>query len=137
MAVFPKVVVRQPRKNGLTALCGGMDGTEEEQHCTCWKRRSKAASRSMCCLYSVSVVAPMHRSSPRANAGFSKLAASIAPSALPAPVHQPQQASLKFSSIVDEMHAPVAAVNSIASLHEVCYEFRETKATSRKGFQEP
>ena len=52
---------------------------------TGWKRRSSAASFSMCFRYSLSVVAPMQRSSPRASAGFSMLAASIAPSAAPAP----------------------------------------------------
>ena len=52
---------------------------------TGWKRRASAASFSTCFLYSSSVVAPMQCSSPRASAGFSRLDASIAPSALPAP----------------------------------------------------
>ena len=52
---------------------------------TGWKRRSRAASFSMCLRYSSSVVAPMQRSSPRASAGLSMLAASTAPSAAPAP----------------------------------------------------
>ena len=52
---------------------------------TVWKRRARAASFSTCFLYSLSVVAPMQRSSPRASAGFSRLAASMAPSAEPAP----------------------------------------------------
>ena len=52
---------------------------------TGWKRRSRAASFSMCLRYSSSVVAPMQRSSPRASAGLSRLPASIAPSAAPAP----------------------------------------------------
>ena len=52
---------------------------------TFWKRRSKAASFSIYFLYSSSVVAPTQCNSPRANAGLSILAASIAPSALPAP----------------------------------------------------
>ena len=50
-----------------------------------WKRRSSAASFSMCLRYSVSVVAPSMLSSPRASIGFSMLLASIAPSAAPAP----------------------------------------------------
>src|SRR5213079_52615 len=50
-----------------------------------WKRRSSAASFSMCFRYSSSVVAPMQRSSPRASIGFRRLAASTAPSAAPAP----------------------------------------------------
>ena len=52
---------------------------------TGWKRRASAASFSTCFLYSSSVVAPMQCRSPRASAGFSRLDASIAPSALPAP----------------------------------------------------
>ncbi len=52
---------------------------------TGWNRRSSAASRSMYLRYSSSVVAPMHWSSPRASGGFRMLAASIAPSAAPAP----------------------------------------------------
>jgi hypothetical protein len=52
---------------------------------TGWKRRSRAASRSMYLRYSSSVVAPMHWSSPRDSGGFRMFAASIAPSAAPAP----------------------------------------------------
>ena len=52
---------------------------------TVWKRRSKALSFSKYFWYSSSVVAPMARSSPRAKAGLRMLAASIAPSLLPAP----------------------------------------------------
>ena len=50
-----------------------------------WKRRSSAASFSMCLRYSSRVVAPTQRNSPRASIGFSRLAASTAPSAAPAP----------------------------------------------------
>ncbi len=52
---------------------------------TGWKRRSRAASFSMYLRYSFKVVAPMHWISPRASAGFRMVAASIAPSAAPAP----------------------------------------------------
>ena len=52
---------------------------------TGWKRRSRAASFSMYLRYSLRVVAPMHWISPRASAGLRMLAASIAPSAAPAP----------------------------------------------------
>ena len=52
---------------------------------TGWNRRASAASFSTCFLYSSSVVAPMQCRSPRASAGLSRLEASIAPSALPAP----------------------------------------------------
>ena len=40
---------------------------------------------STCCRYSLSVVAPMQRSSPRASMGLRRLAASIAPDVAPAP----------------------------------------------------
>ena len=52
---------------------------------TGWKRRSRAASDSMCLRYSSSVVAPIMCSSPRASIGLSMLPASMAPSAAPAP----------------------------------------------------
>jgi hypothetical protein len=52
---------------------------------TGWKRRSSAASFSMYFWYSLSVVAPMVCSSPRASIGLSMLEASIEPSAAPAP----------------------------------------------------
>src|SRR5215469_7178348 len=50
-----------------------------------WKRRSSAASFSRYLRYSSSVVAPMVCSSPRASMGLRIEAASIAPSAAPAP----------------------------------------------------
>ncbi len=50
-----------------------------------WNRRSSAASFSMDLWYSLSVVAPTTCSSPRARAGLRIFAASIAPSAPPAP----------------------------------------------------
>ena len=52
---------------------------------TGWNRRSSAASFSMYCLYSSSVVAPIQCSSPLASIGFSIFPASSAPSVLPAP----------------------------------------------------
>src|SRR5881392_1890050 len=45
---------------------------------TGWNRRSSAGSFSMCLQYSLTVVAPMQCSSPRASAGLSMLPASIA-----------------------------------------------------------
>ena len=53
---------------------------------TGWKRRSKAASFSICLRYSSLVVAPITWISPRAIAGFRIFDASIAPSAPPAPI---------------------------------------------------
>ena len=58
-----------------------VSSTEGSRTITGWKRRSSAGSFSMCLRYSSSVVAPTQRSSPRASAGFSMLAASTAPSA--------------------------------------------------------
>ncbi len=52
---------------------------------TGWKRRSSAASFSMCLRYSSSVVAPIVCSSPRASIGLSMLEASSEPSDAPAP----------------------------------------------------
>src|ERR1700730_2049988 len=54
---------------------------------TGWKRRSSAGSFSIYFLYSLRVVAPMARSSPRASAGFNMFDASMAPSAAPAPTN--------------------------------------------------
>ena len=62
-----------------------MSATDGSPTSTGWKRRSSAASFSMCLRYSSSVVAPTARSSPRASIGLSMLAASTAPSAAPAP----------------------------------------------------
>ena len=62
-----------------------MSSTLGSRTITGWKRRSSAASFSMCLRYSSSVVAPTARSSPRASIGLSRLAASTAPSAAPAP----------------------------------------------------
>ncbi len=62
-----------------------MSSTDGWSTVTGWKRRSSAASFSMCFLYSSSVVAPMQCSSPRASIGFNRLLASMAPSAAPAP----------------------------------------------------
>ena len=50
-----------------------------------WNRRSSAASFSRCLRYSSRVVAPIVCSSPRASIGLRIDAASIAPSAAPAP----------------------------------------------------
>ena len=73
-----------------------------------WNRRASAASFSTCLRYSSSVVAPMQCSSPRASAGFSRLDASIAPSALPAPI------SVCISSM-NRMIEPSAEVTSCST----------------------
>ncbi len=53
---------------------------------TDWKRRARAASFSMYLRYSSSVVAPIQCSVPRASSGLIRFAASIEPSARPAPI---------------------------------------------------
>ena len=62
-----------------------VSSTEGSLTITGWNRRSRAASFSMYCRYSLRVVAPMQWSSPRASMGFNRLPASMAPSVLPAP----------------------------------------------------
>ena len=52
---------------------------------TVWKRRTRALSFSKYFWYSLRVVAPTARNSPRAKAGFKIFAASMAPSPPPAP----------------------------------------------------
>ena len=72
---------------------------------TGWNRRARAASFSTYLRYSSSVVAPTQCNSPRARAGLMRLAASIAPSDLPAPT------SVCISSM-KRMMSPCAAVTS-------------------------
>ena len=67
---------------------------------TGWNRRSSAASFSMYLRYSSSVVAPMHWISPRASAGLRMLAASIAPSAAPAPTSVCSSSMKRIASLV-------------------------------------
>ena len=61
-------------------------GSDGSSTFTTWKRRVSAASFSKYFLYSAQVVAAMVRSSPRASAGFSRLAASPCPAEPPAPI---------------------------------------------------
>ena len=75
---------------------------------TGWKRRSSAASFSMCLRYSSSVVAPTARSSPRASMGLSRLAASTAPSAAPAP-------TMVCSSSMNRITRPSASATSLST----------------------
>ena len=63
-----------------------MSSTDGSPTNTCWKRRSSAASFSMYSRYSLSVVAPISRSSPRASMGLSMLDAATDPSPPPAPM---------------------------------------------------
>ena len=70
---------RRPRRMEMVSSTEGWSTN------TGWNRRSRAASFSMCLRYSSRVVAPMVCSSPRASIGLSRLEASMAPSAAPAP----------------------------------------------------
>ncbi|OPX88707.1 MAG: hypothetical protein A4E52_01190 [Pelotomaculum sp. PtaB.Bin013] len=70
-----------------------------------WKRRSRAASFSIYLRYSSSVVAPMHCNSPLASAGFKMFAASMAPSAAPAP-------TMVCSSSINRMTLPDWRISS-------------------------
>ena len=85
-----------------------VSSTEGSRTITGWKRRSSAGSFSMCLRYSSSVVAPTQRSSPRASAGFSMLAASTAPSAAPAPTSV-------CSSSMKQMISPSDSVISLST----------------------
>ena len=60
-------------------------GTDGSSTSMGWNRRSSAASFSRCLRYSSRVVAPIVCSSPRASIGLRMEAASMAPSAAPAP----------------------------------------------------
>ena len=76
---------------------------------TGWKRRSRAASRSICLRYSSRVVAPMHCNSPRAKAGLRIFAASIAPSAAPAPIKV-------WTSSITKITLPAVRISSMIFL---------------------
>ena len=82
--------------------------TDGSSTSTGWKRRSRAASFSMCLRYSSSVVAPIMCSSPRASIGLSMLPASIAPSAAPAP-------TTVCSSSTNSRIRPSAALTSLST----------------------
>mmetsp|Transcript_104124 Transcript_104124/g.325815 ORF Transcript_104124/g.325815 Transcript_104124/m.325815 type:complete len:215 (+) Transcript_104124:785-1429(+) len=84
-----------------SATCGSATST-------CWKRRSRAASFSMYCRYSSSVVAPTHRSSPRASSGFRRFPASMAPPLAPAP-------TMVWISSMKEMTFPSASLISCST----------------------
>ncbi len=85
-----------------------VSSTEGWSTSTFWKRRSSAASFSMYCRYSSSVVAPTQCSSPRARAGFSMLPASMAPSLLPAP-------TMVCSSSIKRITLPSSLANSLST----------------------
>src|ERR1044072_4115565 len=63
----------------------------------------------MCLRYSSSVVAPTQRSSPRASIGFSRFAASTAPSAAPAPTIVCRSSMKRISSPSGDLISLAAA----------------------------
>ena len=76
---------------------------------TVWNRRSSALSFSKYFWYSSSVVAPMVRISPRERAGLRILAASMAPSPLPAPTRV-------WISSMKRIISPLELVTSLTTL---------------------
>ena len=105
-----------------------MSSTVGSSTITGWKRRSSAASFSMCLRYSSSVVAPMQCSSPRASIGLSMLPASIAPSAAPAP-------TTVCSSSMNSRIRPSAALTSLQ--HGLAGAPRTRRGTSRRRRASP
>mmetsp|Transcript_51037 Transcript_51037/g.124345 ORF Transcript_51037/g.124345 Transcript_51037/m.124345 type:complete len:279 (+) Transcript_51037:146-982(+) len=83
-----------------------VSSTEGASTTTCWKRLSSAGSFSMYLRCSSSVVAPMHRSCPRASSGFSRFPASMEPSVRPAP-------TTVWISSMNMMIWPLASVTSL------------------------
>ncbi len=96
-----------------------MSSTDGSSTNTGWKRRSSAASFSMCLRYSSSVVAPTARSSPRASIGFSRLAASTAPSAAPGAddrvqlVHEQDHLALGLGDLLQHGLQPVLELAAV------------------------
>ena len=105
---------------------------------TDWNLLSRALSFSKYFWYSLKVVAPMARSSPRANAGFKMLAASIAPSPFPAPTRvcissmksttSPPEATTSFiTDLRRSSNSPLylaPAINAPMSREKSCFDFR-------------
>ena len=79
---------------------------------TDWKRRSRAASRSKYLRYSAKVVAPIHCSSPRAKAGFSRLEASMAPSEPPAPMRVWSSSMNRMMSLFSRISFRICLIRS-------------------------
>ena len=92
---------------------------------TGWNRRSRAASFSMYLRYSSSVVAPMHCSSPRDSGGFRMFAASIAPSAAPAPTMRVE--------LVDEQDRVVGVAKLLDDLLEPLLELAAVLGAGHEG----
>ena len=84
-----------------------LSSTDGSATVTGWKRRSSAASFSMCLRYSVKVVAPMTCISPLESAGLSIFAAFMLPSASPAP-------TMLCTSSMTRMMFPVLRISSIS-----------------------
>ena len=109
---------------------------------TGWKRRSSAASFSMCLRYSSSVVAPMQCSSPRASIGLSRLPASVEPSVLPGAddgvqlVDEEDDAALALLDLVEHGLEPLlelAAVLGAGERARPCRARRRLRSLSHSG----
>ncbi len=91
---------------------------------TGWKRRSSAASFSMCLRYSLNVVAPMTWISPRESAGLRMFAAFMLPSASPAPtrivhlVDDKDDVSLAADLFNETLHARLKLAAELRSRDE-------------------
>ena len=100
--------------------------TDGSSTMTGWKRRSRAASFSMCLRYSSSVVAPIMCSSPRASIGLSMLPASMAPSAAPAP-------TTVCSSSTNSRMRPSAALTSLSTALQPLLELAAVLGAGHQG----
>ena len=120
------VLLLDAPQDGDGVLHGGLPTIK-----TGWKRRSRAASFSMCLRYSSRVVAPMQRSSPRARAGLSMLEASIAPSAAPAPTMRVQLVDEEDDRPSEPPHLLEHGLESVLELAAVLGAGDERSAMSR------
>ena len=82
---------------------------------TTWKRRVSAGSFSICCLYSAQVVAAMVRNSPRASAGFRRLAASPVPAAPPAPIRVCASSMNRMTGVSDACTSSITAFSRFSN----------------------
>ena len=82
---------------------------------TGWNRRDSAASVSKYFLYSAQVVAAIVLSSPRASAGFSRLAASLPPCAPPAPIRVWASSMNRMTGISDALTSSITDLSRFSN----------------------
>ncbi|MNK90415.1 hypothetical protein D3C87_1104670 [compost metagenome] len=113
--------------------------TVGSSNCTGWKRRASAGSFSKYFLYSVHVVAAIVRNSPRASAGFSRLAASEPPVAPPAPINVCASSINRMIALGDPLTSSITPLrrrsNSPFTLAPACNSpmSRDSSSTPRSG----